>query len=273
PWEPKIPEKLESYFTTEVGTKARGWAIVFYHEQFDANLHLPPRKEAQKDVENLTRVLKDRGFLVKAFKDFKYERIKEKLHEIAHSPELADHDCLIVCFLSHGREGGRLYAQDDYFEESRLWVPFYGDECRDLAGKPKLFFIQACRGACFDEGVIGKIFIDGDDSPDHHGKKADDDEYHLPTHANILVAHTTYEGHVAFKNVDMGSYFIYTLCQVLEKHSETLDVMRMLTIVAGVMAEGFKSRSLDPRKHKKKQMPTIRSTLIREVYLKPKPQT
>ncbi|CAG0901556.1 unnamed protein product, partial [Darwinula stevensoni] len=187
----------------------------------------------------------------------------------SQSPELEEHECLIVCFLSHGEEGGLLYARNKTFMEEELWRPFYGDECKAPVDKPKLFFIQACRGARVDDGVKSKLNSDCLSGDEHDGL-AQNKEYHLPTHANILIAHAAYEGHVAFRNRRVESYFIYTLCEVFEKHSETLDALRMLTMVAGIMADDFKSRSSEISWEEKKQMPIIQSTLTKIAYLKPK---
>ncbi|CAG0903875.1 unnamed protein product, partial [Darwinula stevensoni] len=116
----------------------------------------------------------------------------------AAAKEHVDFDSLIVCFLSHGKEG-RLYAKDKHFDEKKLWNRFYESEA--LFGKPKLFFIQ-----------------------------------------------------------------------VMEKHSETLDLAKMLTMVAQIIAFDFKSTHNESLKNDKKQMPTIRSTLTGEVYLKRRPK-
>ncbi|CAG0893900.1 unnamed protein product [Darwinula stevensoni] len=76
---------------------------------------------------------------------------------------------------------------------------------------------------------------------------------------------------VAWKSKKLGSYFIYTLCKVMEKHSQDMDVVKMLTMVAQIVAFQFKTQHKEPHNNEKKQMPTIRSTLTREVYLRPKP--
>jgi len=58
----------------------------------------------------------------------------------------------MVCVLSHG-EMGILYAADHAYKPDRLWSHFSAEKCRTLAGKPKLFFIQACQGDQLDGGV------------------------------------------------------------------------------------------------------------------------
>ena len=55
----------------------------------------------------------------------------------------------------------------------------------------------------------------------------------------------------------------------MEQHSANLDILKMLTLVAGIVAEDFGSMHRG-----KKQMPTIRSTLTKDLYLPPlKPPT
>ncbi|KAJ0050230.1 hypothetical protein NL108_014310, partial [Boleophthalmus pectinirostris] len=59
-----------------------------------------------------------------------------------------------VCvILSHGKED-KIYGTDDYIELDKLTRCFKGDRCKSLREKPKLFFIQACRGIKRDPGVV-----------------------------------------------------------------------------------------------------------------------
>lgn len=68
--------------------------------------------------------------------------------------DYTDHDCIFVVVLSHGNPG-IIYARDVPYEpEFKLWGQFTGKKCPTLAGKPKLFFIQACRGEGLDGGVM-----------------------------------------------------------------------------------------------------------------------
>ncbi|XP_035520769.1 caspase-3-like [Morone saxatilis] len=58
-----------------------------------------------------------------------------------------------VCvLLSHGDEGV-IYGTDGAEKFENLTKHFKGDRCKSLVGKPKLFFVQACRGSQLDDGV------------------------------------------------------------------------------------------------------------------------
>lgn len=54
--------------------------------------------------------------------------------------------------MSHGTEG-KVYAKDMSYPVERLWNPFLGDNCKTLKNKPKIFFIQACRGENLEKAV------------------------------------------------------------------------------------------------------------------------
>lgn len=89
--------------------------------------------------------------------------------------------------LTHG-DKGRIYAKDFGYPPDMLWTPFTGDKCPTLAGKPKMFFIQACRGTKVDSGARA-IFISRDSGSA---------TYSIPSMADILVMYSTYEGKILF---------------------------------------------------------------------------
>lgn len=97
----------------------------------------------------------------------------------------SQHDCLVVAVLSHG-ELGLLYAHDTSYKSDSIWGHFTADKCPTLAGKPKLFFIQACQGDRLDSGVTMKDRTETDGQPTS--------SFRIPTHADFLVAYSTIPG-------------------------------------------------------------------------------
>jgi caspase-like apoptosis-related cysteine protease len=103
------------------------------------------------------------------------------------------HDCLIVAVLSHG-ELGLLYAHDTAYKADSLWYHFTPDKCPTLAGKPKLFFIQACQGDKLDAGVTLKERTETDGLPSA--------TFRIPTQADFLIAYSTVPGiHTLLYNI------------------------------------------------------------------------
>ena len=58
----------------------------------------------------------------------------------------ADADCLFVAVFTHGEKNGTVHARDTAYNFSSIWGEFVGRRCVSLAGKPKVFLVQACRG-------------------------------------------------------------------------------------------------------------------------------
>lgn len=93
--------------------------------------------------------------------------------------------------------------------------------------------------------------------------------YRIPTHSDVLVARSCYEGFASNRNPSDGSVFIQTLCKVLRDYHSNFDLLQMLTIVNQKVAYDY------PPKPKKdsgdcenantgnKQMPCVMHTLTR----------
>ena len=73
------------------------------------------------------------------------KEILDELNKLASSQELWGHHCLVVCLMSHGKEG--VITASDNRDVAVTEVLNIFSRCEALKGKPKLMFIQACRGS------------------------------------------------------------------------------------------------------------------------------
>lgn len=123
-----------------------------------------------------------------------------------------DWDCLVCCVLSHGLEGRVCGVDGDKIDILKLTEPFIGTRCPSLAGKPKLFFIQACQGKKYQCGVD----LDGDE-PEDSGLDTDVVQMRkcIPSHADFLLGISTVPDFVSFRDRQQGSWYIQSLCQNL----------------------------------------------------------
>ena len=124
----------------------RGTALIINQESFD-DWRLETRRGTAKDGRDLEGALKDYGFDVDMQMDKTKKELLDRVREIANK----DHrnvDCLLVTVMTHGRNGNgdELFARDCYYQFSMLWKAFSSTACPSLAGKPKIFLVQACRG-------------------------------------------------------------------------------------------------------------------------------
>lgn len=166
----------------------------------------------------------------------------------------SDADCFLCVMLSHG-ENGVIYAVDKDIELQSLIQPFKFN--RTLAGKPKLFFIQACRGTNYMEGIDTNPF-----KVEYVSK--------IPMEADFLIAYSTVEGFYSWRNSNSGSWYMQSLCTILEEYGSKLEMMQILTAVNRRVSYYFESNTNDPEFNGKKQVPCIVSMLTKELYFKPK---
>lgn len=233
----------------------RGVAIVFNHELFSIG-NLKPRSGTNIDCENLKNTLKILGFEVQVYHNYTSKDITNVLHDAANSDYSSD-DCLIVSVLSHG-ELGMLYAYDCAYRADSIWTHFTSDKCPSLAGKPKMFFIQACQGDKLDPGVMLKERTETD-----HGS---DGTFRIPSYADFLIAYSTIPGFYSWRNTTRGSWFMQALCAELKENGTRYDLLTLLTFVCQRVALDYESNTPDNViMHQQKQIPCITSMLTRLV--------
>lgn len=127
-----------------------------------------------------------------------------------------DGDCFVCCVLSHGIQEGVCGSDDGVVSVDEIREPFNGITCKNLAGKPKLFFIQACRGKKHQYRV--KVQADAPEDGESEMEVDGDFDITIPADADFLIARSTTDGHVSFRKPEEGSWFIQSLCRNLEKH-------------------------------------------------------
>ncbi|CAH8438427.1 unnamed protein product [Heterobilharzia americana] len=100
--------------------------MMFWHSDFQN------RSGCDVDEKNLEKVFGSFNFLVKLFRNLS----------------------AVICLMSHGTIG-RIYGVDgNSLSIHELTSLFTADNCPSLAGKPKIFFIQACRGEDYQKGYV-----------------------------------------------------------------------------------------------------------------------
>lgn len=208
----------------------RGMAIIFNHEHFEV-MSLKARAGTNVDCENLRNTLDRLHFDVTVLKDLRFSEIQHHIeqsnwktlninsiekeicfgiraacvlisltltffHRFSVSrADHSDHDCILISILSHG-ELGYIYAKDTHYKLESIWSYFTASRCPTLAGKPKLFFVQACQGDQLDGGVTLHNRTETD-SADNQAMA-----YKIPVHADFLIAYSTIPGKLR-TNVEM----------------------------------------------------------------------
>ncbi|XP_038678154.1 caspase-7 isoform X5 [Scyliorhinus canicula] len=249
-------------FLYNMNFKSVGKCIIINNKNFDDKTEMNVRNGTDIDAGNLFACFTSLDFNVVVLNDqtcSQMERILQDVSQENHS----NNACFACILLSHGDEG-LIYGTDGAMPIKRLTSLFRGDMCKTLVGKPKLFFIQACRGSEFDQGIQTDSGPTGDVETDANPR------HKIPVEADFLYAYSTVPGYYSWRNPGKGSWFAQALCNAFKEYGKEFEIMQILTRVNYMVAMHFESWSEDPRFSEKKQIPCIVSMLTKELYFKKK---
>lgn len=228
-----------------------GQCLIINNKNFHKRTGMGVRNGTDKDAKKVFETFSQLGFEMKPYNDLTVSQMMALLTKA--SEEDHSKSAMFACvLLSHG-DDGLIYGTDDSIELKRLFAHFRGDRCTSLVGKPKLFFIQACRGTDLDSGIES----DG---------VGDEETQRIPVEADFLYAYSTAPGYYAWRNNANGSWFISSLCDMLLQYGKQLEIMQVMTRVNHKVALEFESSCNLPGFDGKKQIPCIVSMLTKELY-------
>lgn len=239
----------------------RGTCLIFNQIHFYME---EPREGSERDAKAVESTFKSLGFAVRTHHDLTVAQLFNVLE--SESRQRSRHqyeDCFVCCIMTHGDKGNTLAAKDASYSLGNVIDIFNSTRCPSLAGKPKIFIIQACRG---DEDDHGALAIDSTGAS--YTKL-------IPCYSDILICWSTTMGMVSYRNPSQGSWFIQELCKCLSEKAVprprqfTYDFVTIMTLVAKTVGYDRESRvANDPTP--KKQMPCFYSTLTHRLYFFPK---
>ncbi|XP_067055298.1 uncharacterized protein [Acropora muricata] len=238
----------------------RGIAIIINNKNFlrSSGMDKYPRNGTDVDRDALEKLFEYLKFKVTIYNDVTADRMKQIAQEMASWNHSA-YDAFIFSILTHGKEG-LLYGTDGTISIRDLTSEF--KDATTLAGKPKMFFFQACQG---------NRYLDGMDVPDGPDSEASS-EVSVPVGADFLYAYSTAPGYRSWRNLVDGSWFIQSLTKVFEEKAERMDILRMLTRVSARVST-FKSRTGEYYSDNKRQVCSIVSRLRKDLYFFPEKVT
>lgn len=234
------------------------------------------RLGSEKDVDLLKALFGDLGFMIQTKENLTKDELMKELRDVVRQDH-SSYDCFVLWLMSHGKSGGVMCSDKVTISIETLQRMFR--ECPTLIGKPKLFFIQACRGDEEDEGKY--VVTDTDISADkqvnetNEAKKAISQEdsvnqqaTKIPTNSDFLFAFSTVDRFVSYRNVCKGSYYVRCLVEVFRERVADDHLIEMLTLVnqkvSEVAVERKSSENKDGRKIYK-QSPEFRNTLRKKL--------
>ncbi|GBP05662.1 Caspase-1 [Eumeta japonica] len=115
--------------------------VMLIFNQYDIDSYTKPREGTHKDVESLKNTFSKYNFRVIEREDKTKDEIFEILDEFCQN-DFSEFGCVSVVVLTHGWDGGVLWAKDVTYNESEILQRFETHKNPSLVTKPKLFIFQ-----------------------------------------------------------------------------------------------------------------------------------
>lgn len=242
-----------------------------------SNVHFTGEKDLEfrsgGDVDHTTLVtlFKLLGYNVHVLYDQTAQEMQEKLQNFAQLPAHRVTDSCIVALLSHGVEGGIYGVDGKLLQLQEVFRLFDNANCPSLQNKPKMFFIQACRGDETDRGVDqqdGKSHAQSPGCEESDAGKEELMKMRLPTRSDMICGYACLKGNAAMRNTKRGSWYIEALTQVFSERACDMHVADMLVKVNALIKER-EGYAPGTEFHRCKEMSEYCSTLCQQLYLFP----
>uniref|UniRef100_A0A673HLA6 Caspase-8 n=1 Tax=Sinocyclocheilus rhinocerous TaxID=307959 RepID=A0A673HLA6_9TELE len=212
------------------------------------------------DKKSLEVVFQWLGFEVLTEQNCDRHQILQVLRDLADRDHTST-DCVVCCVLSHGQIKGIVGVDGQIVTYRELIETLSPSQCPSLFKKPKLFFIQACRGTDDQPAAFPQIFPDDEVMPVSDAAVPRDS---IPEMADYLLAMSTVPHYVSYREKDNGTWFIQSLCHNLKLLvPRGVDLLSILTKVNSDVSKKTDKSGL------KKQMPQPEFTLTKRVAFPP----
>lgn len=271
-----------------MSSSPRGFALVISNVTFDSHAapDLDPRKGGEVDDEVLRKVFTELDYLVAVHRDLTAQGMRSCIETFCRRPEHGTVDSCVVCLLSHGVDGAVYGTDGQLLQLDWVFESFDNAHCPLLQNKPKMFFIQACRGEEMDCGVEqmdGPVRTgspsceqrdagrEGQGESLQRGGLGIKPRIKLPQRSDMICGFASLKGTAAMRNTKRGSWFIQELNSALRLHSRNTHLADILVQVNARIKER-EGYAPGTSHHRCKEMSEFTSSLCKDLYLFPKYQ-
>ena len=244
----------------EMKSSPHGIALIINNEVFKKQ---SKREGTEIDEKNLVQTFRYLGYTVEVHRNCESKKILDIMEDIRQRDH-SSYDSFVCCILSHGKAGQIFGSDSVMISLEDITIKLNGDSCKSLASKPKVFFMQACRGTLKDTGVR----IDADDDEmeaeplvvsDSGTRVMTDSDTKIPDAADFYFGYATPLGHVAWRDLDNGSWYISELCKSLASYAKYANLDDIMKITNRQVGEVYSNVDY-------KQSPEATTRLRKDVF-------
>ncbi|XP_078033623.1 death regulator Nedd2-like caspase isoform X2 [Augochlora pura] len=240
-----VYENVERY---PMRSKPHGLVLIITNIHYKYS-HKEVRSSAAHDEQNIKHLFEEMGFQVISHFDLTKEQLVEKVREFSQQKQLRKVDSCFVIISSHGNVNSQYETTEiecvDNIPGSDVQNAktvlckdileyFTAEACPRLAGKPKIFIFQLCRGEKIQKSVKEPRHttdISNFHSIDEMISSKVNCKETLRNYEDILVAQATLPGYVAFRDTITGSWFIQILCEVFMNYAWQSHLQDLFTMI------------------------------------------
>lgn len=221
----------------KMSSEPRGTCIIINNMDFDREQSKEERKGSDLDAQRMKSLFTQLHFSVTVKTNLTALDMKSFLRKAAEPEKHRDADCLVVILLSHGNENAIEGTDGNMLDlRNEIYSLFNNTNCPTLKEKPKLFFVQACRG---DKVQVPRGAKHNAETEDSTQSLAPVVVQHKPgpEWSDMFIAHSTIPEHASGRIPTKGSLFISTVFSVFRKHAATIDLASLMGEVANDMMQ------------------------------------
>lgn len=195
------------------------------------------RTGSQVDVHNIKQLFTELHFECEVRSDLTAKGMKDWLSRKAQEEQQKAADCLVVVLMSHG-DKDTIYGVDHKpLPLESIYAQFNNKNCPSLQRKPKLFFVQACRGGKSDKGtdkyvapdMVGSGEIPGTSTSDCGALKR---PKKLASWSDMYICYGTTPGYESYRNTATGTLYVSAVCKVFSQHAGSKHLQKLLSLVS-----------------------------------------
>ena len=224
----KANRERDPFFDYNIEKDANGKignALIIVNKQFNKNI----REGADQDLENLKTMFKNLNVKTESHFNLDGKKMRQHLKVFVNKKE--DVSIVFVAISTHGAEDNIVLSTDGKHIDIKYYIDLLQKNDK-LIGKPKIFFIQACRGDLVDEQMIVARQVPDKPIPDTPptGTKIIQQTFASNT-SDVLIAYATSDKHKAWRDPDCGSWFITELKKAFENYPQRhlIDILIITT--------------------------------------------
>lgn len=190
-------------------TAPRGICLVINNFNFSGK---EERQGAELDEKAIASLFRELHFIVEIRQNLGGREILDVAQEMA-ARDHSNYGAFVFCIMSQGDKKDVIHGVDNRKAGVEdLMSEFTPTNCRTLENKPKLFFIQACRGEKSDRRMNRLSSVSSDNTAEDgipmNSPDADLANGLSAREADFLLAFATVPGYKAWRSKQVGSWFI-----------------------------------------------------------------